>query len=142
MKEYWWIQTSVPENEQASGCIRFAYTHRSYSEIKKAVWRLFRLRSGWKELKSSDKMIYWAMSERFRVQSMSCSDSVGYLAKMVGVSRKTASRSIQNLVDAGVVWIVEEGEVRKAHKRLVARKYFKKHFLLVGLSYMLAEGVG
>ena len=118
MKGYWWIESGggVPSEEQASGCVRYAVSQYSYSKVKQAVWRIYRL-----NLDSS-------------------TDAVGYLGKMAGMNRTTVGKSIQHLVDGGLIWIVEEGESRKAHKRLEARKYFKKHFLLVGLSYMLAEG--
>ena len=142
MNQYWWIESGggVPSAEQASGCVRYAVSQYSYSKVKQAVWRIYRLNLDRKDLNASDKVALYCLCERFRVQSMSSTDAVGYLSKMCGMNRTTVGKSIQRLVDAGLIWIVEEGEVRKAHKRLEARKYFKKHFLLVGLSYMLAEG--
>ena len=140
MNRFWWIEVGVPEDERNSACVRQSLVNRSYGEIKKGVWRLYRRRTDRLDLTSSDKMLLWAMSERFRVESMSCTDAVGYLSKMVGVSRKTAGKSIQRLVDAEIIWIVEEGEDRRARRRLEARKYFRKHFILVGLSYELGEG--
>jgi len=142
MKEYWWIESGggVPSAEQASGCVRYAVSQYSYSKVKQAVWRIYRLNLDRKDINASDKVVLYCLCERYRVQSMSSTDAVGYLSKMCGMNRTTVGKSIQRLVDAGLIWIVEEGEVRKAHKRLEARKYFKKHFLLVGLSYMLAEG--
>ena len=142
MNQYWWIESGggVPSAEQASGCVRYAVSQYSYSKVKQAVWRIYRLNLDRKDLNASDKVVLYCLCERYRVQSMSSTDAVGYLSKMCGMNRTTVGKSTQRLVDAGLIWIVEEGEVRKAHKRLEARKYFKKHFLLVGLSYMLAEG--
>ena len=140
MNQYWWIETGVPSEEQASGCVRYAVSQYSYSKVKQAVWRIYRLNLDRKDLNASDKVVLYCLCERYRVQSMSSTDAVGYLSKMCGMNRTTVGKSIQRLVDAGLIWIVEEGEARKAHKRLEARKYFKKHFLIVGLSYMLAEG--
>ena len=74
------------------------------------------------------------------MQSMSSTDAVGYLAKMSGISRRTVGKSVQRLADKEVIWIVEEGGERRRHRGLEARRFFKKHFLIVGLSYELSEG--
>ena len=140
MDDYWWIETGVPSDEKNSGCIRYSVTSYSYSQIKKSVWKLYRTRTDRADLSCYDKMLLWAISERFRVRSMSCTDAVGYLAKMIGVSRKTAGKSMRKLVDNNIIWLAEEGSERKAHRKLEARKYFKKHILIVGLSFELVDG--
>ena len=142
MKEYWWIESGggVPSAEQASGCVRYAVSQYSYSRIKKGVWQLYRTQTDREDLSCYDKMLLWAISERYRKHSMSTSDSINYLAKMIGVNRKTAGKSFQRLLDKNIIWVAEEGSVRKAYRKLEARTYFHKHILIVGLSYMLAEG--
>ena len=54
--------------------------------------------------------------------------------------RKTVGKSVKRLADKEVIWIVEEGGERRRHRGLEARRFFKKHFLIVGLSYELSEG--
>jgi|TARA_R100001463_G_scaffold38852_3_gene83408 Mn-dependent DtxR family transcriptional regulator len=71
---------------------------------------------------------------------MSSTDALNYLAKMSGIGRKTVGKSVQRLADKEVIWIVEEGGERRRHRGLEARRFFKKHFLIVGLSYELSEG--
>jgi len=94
MKDYWWIETGVPEDEANSGCVRV---------------------------------------------SLSSTDAVGYIGKMCNLSRATVGKSIKRLADVNVIWIVQEGPERVRHSKLEARKYFKKHFLIVGLSFEVSE---
>ena len=140
LNQYWWIETGVPDNEKESGCIRYSLTKLRYSEVKKGVWRIFRLNLDREDLSSSDKIVLYCLCERFRVQSMSSTDALNYLAKMSGIGRKTVGKSVQKLADKEVIWIVEEGAERRRHRGLEARRFFKKHFLIVGLSYELSEG--
>ena len=140
MDEYWWIESGVPSDEKNSGCIRFSVSGYSYSKIKKSVWKLYRSRTDRVDLSCYDKMLLWAISARYRTHSMSTSDSISYLAKMIGVNRKTAGKSFQVLLDKNIIWVAEKGKERKAYRKLEARTYFHKHILLVGLSFELGEG--
>ena len=139
MNQYWWIETGVPDNEKESGCVRYSLTKLRFSEVKKGVWRIFRLNLDRPDLSASDKIVLYCLCERFRVQSMSSTDAVGYIGKMCNLSRATVGKSIRRLADVNVIWIVEEGPERIRHSKLEARKYFKKHFLIVGLSYEVSE---
>ena len=109
MNQYWWIETGVPDNEKESGCVRYSLTKLRYSEVKKGVWRIFRLNLDREDLSSSDKIVLYCLCERFRVQSMSSTDALNYLAKMSGIGRKTVGKSVKRLADKEVIWIVEEG---------------------------------
>ena len=140
MNQYWWIETGVPDHEKESGCVRYSLTKLRYSEVKKGVWRIFRLNLDRPDLSASDKIVLYCLCERFRVQSMSSTDALNYLAKMSGIGRKTVGKSVQRLADKEVIWIVQEGPERIRHSKLEARKYFKKHFLIVGLSSEVSEG--
>jgi len=139
MKDYWWIETGVPEDEANSGCVRVSLTKMPFSVVKKGVWRLYRLNLDRPDLNASDKLVLYCLCERYRVQSMSSTDAVGYIGKMCNLSRATVGKSIKRLADVNVIWIVQEGPDRIRHSKLEARKYFKKHFLIVGLSFEVSE---
>ena len=56
---------------------------------------------------------------------------------MTGVSRKTISRGVRELVEKNIVWLVLEDDRVRLKKSQTSGK---KHFLLVGLSYFIRSG--
>ena len=138
-KDYWWISTGVPEKEHLSAEVRVSVAKKGYGEIKKGVWSLYRSRTDRRDINSRDKMMLWAISEKYDARSMSCSYPISYLSKMIGVSRKTGGKAVERLVEANIIWIVSPGVEKKGYKKLEGGTRVKKNFILVGLSHELSQ---
>ena len=90
-----------------------------------------------KDLTSRDKMVAWAIAERYRGQSFNTWDNFTYLAAMVGLNRKTVHKAIVELMEKNVIWVVLEGQ----GKDWLVSKRQKKHIILCGLNFILAEEI-
>ena len=55
---------------------------------------------------------------------------------MTAVNRKSVGKAIAELSEAGLIWIVLEGEPKRLRK---SQSGGKKHFLLVGLADLVRE---
>ena len=140
MKEHkWWLVVEGIEDAEKSGLINYglAGKYRSYSKLKKVVWKWYKQHLGRKDLKTREKLILYALCERYSAQDFSSHDAVTYLALMIGMHRHTVSKGIQKLMDLNILWCAIDGE-RKVLRSLKAGVQYK-HFLLVGLGVMLEE---
>ncbi len=136
---YWWITTSLPGKDSAEINIRVANHYKSYGPLKASVWFWFRNKvANRKDLTSRDKMVAWAIAERYRGQSFSTWDSFTYLAAMVGLNRKTVHKAIVELMEKNIIWVVLEGQEKIGVSKLVSKRQ-KKHIILCGLNFILAE---
>ncbi len=137
--KYWWVTTDLPVAN--SGYINRAVANqfKKYSELKASVWFWYRSEVvDRKDISNRDKIIAWAICERYRGQSFSTWDSFTYLALMLGMNRKTISKGIQALIEADIIWIGLEGDHKIGIKNL-SQARVKKHLLLVGLNKVLYE---
>ncbi len=67
---------------------------------------------------------------------LSCKVAFIYYVKMTAVNRKSVGKAIAELSDAGLIWIVLEGEPKRLKK---SQSGGKKHFILVGLADLVRE---
>ena len=140
MKEQkWWLVLEAIDSPDKSGLIKFgvAMKYKSYAKLKQVVWKWYKKQLGRTDLKSREKVVLYALCERYSAQDYSSHDAVSYLALMVGMNRKTVSKGIQNLMDQNIIWCAIDGE-RKVLRSL-KRGVQHKHFLFVGLGVMLEE---
>ena len=138
MKEQkWWLVVEPIEKPESSGLITYgvAMKYKSYSKLKQVVWKWYKKHLGSSEIKAREKLVLFALCERYSAQDYSSHDAVSYLALMVGMNRHTVSKGIQNLMDQNIIWCAIDGE-RKVYRKL-KRGVQHKHFLLVGLGVML-----
>lgn len=136
-KEKWWLVVEAIETPEKSGLITYgvAMKYKSYSKLKKVVWKWYKKHLGRTDIKGREKLVLYALCERYSAQDYSSHDAVSYLALMIGMNRKTVSKGIQNLMDQNIIWCAIDGE-RKVLRKL-KRGVQHKHFLLVGLGVML-----
>ena len=136
--QFWWIENSIPDKESESGCVRASVLskYKSYSKLKACVWKWFRSRAGDTSLRPATKLVLWSICERHRILSCSSHDAYVYYGKMTGLNRRTVGRCVDELVEAGILWIAVEGE-RRIVKR--AKPGVRKHLLLVGLGQIMIE---
>jgi hypothetical protein len=71
------------------------------------------------------RFVGWALCERWRYETWSSHDAISYYAKMTAVNRKSVGKAIAELSDAGLIWIVLEGEPKRLRK---SQSGGKKHF--------------
>lgn len=141
--QYWWITTKSVEQAE-TGYINFA-THKKFKDFnkfKRVVWKYFRSKIDIRELAARDKLVLWAICEKYNYHSCSCKLSYSYLAKMLGLSRHTISKAVLNLSEhtpEPIIWIAIEGSESIAKKRLEPQKRYKTHLLLVGLNQYFME---
>ena len=110
--------------------------YKSYSKLKACVWKWFRSRAGDTSLRPATKLVLWAICERHRIDTFSSHDAYVYYGKMTGLNRRTVGRCVDELVDAGILWIAVEGERRIVKQ---AKPGVRKHLLLVGLGVVMVE---
>lgn len=145
-KEHWWVNNlsadDGKESAEVRGVIASKY-QREYGSMKQVCWKWYRKQLGRKELSSSGKVVLYCIVERFnKYGNWSCPDSFSYLASMSGCSSKLVAKRVYELVDLGIVWLVEEGETRKGMKRIKQHSRKRKHILLVGVGYDLEQALG
>lgn len=135
----WWLVVEGIENPEKSGLIIYgvARKYKSYSKLKQVVWKWYKKHLGRTDLKSREKLVLYALCERYSAQDFSSHDAVTYLALMVGMNRHTVSKGIQNLMDQNIIWCAISKE-RKVLRNLKAGVQHK-HFLFVGLGVMLEK---
>mgnify|MGYP005735427871 FL=1 len=140
-ENYWWINSSLMEISSPEINISVANKFRSYGPLKASVWFWFRQKVVSRtDLAARDKLCAWAICERFKGQSFSTWDSLTYIGKMTGTSRKTVSKAIQKLIEKELRGIAIEGKERKG-VRTLPQAHIKKHFLLCGLNQILAQEI-
>ena len=140
MKQHkWWLVVEGIEDAGKSGLINYglAGKYKNYASLKKVVWKWYKQHLGRKDLKTREKLILYALCERYSAQDFSSHDAVSYLALMVGMHRHTVSKGIQNLMNLNIIWCAIDNE-KKVLRSLKAGVQHK-HFLLVGLGVMLEE---
>ena len=140
MKEHkWWLVVDGIEDAEKSGLINYglAGKYKNYANLKRVVWKWYKKHLSRKDIKTREKLILYALCERYSAQDFSSHDAVTYLALMIGMHRHTVSKGIQKLMDLNIIWCAIDGE-RKVLRSLKAGVQHK-HFLLVGLGVMLEE---
>ena len=113
MKQHkWWLVVEGIEDAGKSGLINYglASKYRSYSKLKKVVWKWYKQHLGRKDIKTREKLILYALCERYSAQDFSSHDAVTYLALMIGMHRHTVSKGIQKLMDLNILWCAIDGE--------------------------------
>lgn len=136
----WWLVVQAIKKPNESGLIPFGVAKsykNNYSKIKKVVWRWFRLHLDRKDLSSRDKLILYALCERYSAKTFSSHDSLSYISKMLGMNRHTISKGLQHMMDVGLIWCAIDSD-KKVLRSLKAGVQHK-HFLFVGLGFMLGE---
>ena len=139
-QDYWWMTPTEIDDPKRSGLVRLGVVReqKDFARVRNIVWRWYRREvAGRTDLTPSAKLCAWALTERWRWETYSSHDAIAYYAKMVGLHRKTCGRAITELIEKEVVWCVLEDEKRRLRKSQAGGK---KHFLLVGLGYLLKEG--
>ena len=138
-KAYWWI-TAHSESERGEKTalipIALARKESDFGRVRGIVWAWFRRECGSTDLSPSAKLTMWAVCERWRYETWSSHDAISYYAKMTAVNRKSVGKAIAELSEAGLIWIVLEGEPKRLRK---SQSGGKKHFLLVGLAELVRE---
>jgi len=140
LKEHkWWLVVDGIEDAEKSGLINYglAGKYKNYANLKRVVWKWYKKHLSRKDIKTREKLILYALCERYSAQDFSSHDAVTYLALMIGMHRHTVSKGIQKLMDLNILWCAIDGE-RKVLRSLKAGVQHK-HFLLVGLGVMLEE---
>mgnify|MGYP006969425179 CR=1 FL=1 len=112
---------------------------KNFAALKKQVWAWYRKRVSAQDLNAGDKIVLWAITERFRMETFSSHDSITYYAKMVGMNRRSVGRSIKQLIVKNIIWCVLESEPNKVLKQ--SQSAGRKHYLLVGLGALVDEAV-
>ena len=138
MKEHkWWLVVEGIDDIEKSGLINYglAGKYKNYASLKKVVWKWYKKHLGRKDIKAREKLILYALCERYSAQDFSSHDAVSYLALMLGMHRHTVSKGLQNLMDINVIWCAIDGERRVLRSLKAGVQH--KHFLLVGLGVML-----
>lgn len=102
---------------------------------RKVLWRWARKQIGRKDLTVTEKLVLWALVERFRIETWSSHDAVTYYSAMTGMNRNSTGKALNGLISKKVIQSVKdgEGEEGKFYPNLV--RGGKRHFLLVGLAY-------
>ena len=136
-REYhWWVQVGAAEG----GMLNLRAVKQGTKDFKQGrqiLWRWFRQQLNRPGLRTTSKLLLWAVVERYRFETMSSHDAVSYYAKMVGLNRKSAGSAIQNLLDENVLWLVLEEEGKRLLKNQCGGR---RHYLPVGFGAMI-EGV-
>jgi DNA-binding MarR family transcriptional regulator len=138
MKEQkWWLVVEAIESPEESGLIPYglAMKYKNYAKLKKVVWKWYKKHLGRTDIKGREKLVLYALCERYSAQDYSSHDAVSYLALMIGMNRHTVSKGIQNLMDQNIIWCAIDKE-KKVLRNLKAGVQHK-HFLFVGLGVML-----
>ena len=139
-KNYWWVQPELPGRDSAIINLSVAKKYKKYQELKASVWFWYRGHMARKDIGSREKLLLYGICERYRGKSLSCTDSLSYFEKFLGMNRRTISKALNTLVDKEIVWLAVEGEEPVALKRL-PKKRVVKHILLVGLNATLSENL-
>lgn len=139
--KYWWVSPEIVPKESGIINLSVANKYKNYGNLKAKIWQWYRSKVNRKDISSRNKLILWALAERYRGQSFSVWDSYTYLAMTVGLSRKTFSKGMAELSEQGIIWIAVEGDERLAMKKLPQQIRVKKHILLVGLNVVLFEAL-
>ena len=141
-KAYWWI-TAHSESEREGGektaliPIALARKESDFSRVRQIVWHWYRSEvAGNENLSMTARFVAWSLCERWRYETWSSHDAISYYAKMTAVNRKSVGKAIAELSEAGLVWIVLEGEPKRLKK---SQSGGKKHFLLAGLAELVRE---
>ena len=139
-KSYWWI-TAHSESERGEKTalipIALARKESDFSRVRQIVWHWYRSEvAGNEDLSMTARFVGWSLCERWRYETWSSHDAISYYAKMTAVNRKSVGRALAELSEAGLIWIVLEGEPKRLRK---SQSGGKKHFLLVGLADLVRE---
>jgi hypothetical protein len=137
MMEYKWMVFGDIAREENSALVRVECVAR-YSDfrvVKRALWKdWFKARVGRTDLTAADKLVLWAMVDRWRLASWSVRDSITYIAKATGTHRNTVKNSVDRLIEKNIIVYTAEDALRKP------KAGERTHFLLVGLGYVLING--
>lgn len=138
LENYWWIQDSFNEDADTDFLVRTSVRERykSYNDLRRVLWKWYRVRAGYKHLSASAKLVLYAVVERFRWETWSSHDAYRYYAKMTGLTPKTVGRCVDELVADKILVIAVEGEHKLLKK---ARSGVRKHLLLRQVSTLLGE---
>ena len=139
--KFWWVSPEIVPKESGIINLGVATKFKDYGKLKANIWKWYRSQVNRKDISSRNKLILWALAERYRGQSFSVWDSYTYLAMTVGLSRRTFSKGMSELSEQGIIWIAVEGKERLAMKKLPQQVRVKKHILLVGLNNVLFESL-
>ena len=107
MKQHkWWLVVEGIEDADKSGLINYglAGKYKNYASLKRVVWKWYKQHLGRKDIKTREKLILYALCERYSAQDFSSHDAVTYLALMIGMHRHTVSKGIQKLMDLNILW--------------------------------------
>ena len=91
------------------------------------------------DLTPTEKIVFWAMLERFRLDTWSSHDAVVYYGLMTGLHRSAVSRAIRGLMEKGIILLVRDGEGEEGKYYDSLQRGGKRHFLLVGLAYEVSK---
>ena len=120
MKENkWWLVVEAIEKPDKSGLIKFgvAMKYKNYAKLKQVVWKWYKKQLGRTELKSREKVVLYALCERYSAQDYSSHDAVSYLALMVGMNRKTVvCETVEiDLCSVEKMWRLQQGSENILH---------------------------
>jgi hypothetical protein len=123
--------------KQRSYPSRLRGKNQDFSRVRQIVWHWYRSEvAGNEDLSMTARFVGWSLCERWRYETWSSHDAISYYAKMTAVNRKSVGRALAELSEAGLIWIVLEGEPKRLRK---SQSGGKKHFLLVGLADLVRE---
>ena len=79
-KEKWWLVVEAIEKPEKSGLITYgvAMKYKSYSKLKKVVWKWYKKHLGRTDIKGREKLVLYALCERYSAQDYSSHDAVSY----------------------------------------------------------------
>ena len=128
-KAHWWI-TAHAQAEEKTALIPIALARKEgdFSRVRQIVWHWYRSEvAGNEELSMTARFVGWALCERWRYETWSSHDAISYYAKMTAVNRKSVGKAIAELSEAGLIWIVLEGEPKRLRK---SQSGGKKHLTI------------
>lgn len=133
----WWVVVETVDSKSGLISVNVASKFKNYAKLKRVVWKWYRQHLGRLDIGSSEKLVLWALCERYG-KSFSSHDAISYYGLMLGLSRQTVGKNLQKLMDKNIIWCAIDGNNQVMTRKLKAGVQHK-HFLLVGLNKMLVE---
>lgn len=139
MKRKWWIKFGLQAGRQEGGISRELQSSLNVKRYRKVLWKQGRKVIARQDLTPTEKIVFWAMLERFRLDTWSSHDAVAYYGLMTGLHRSAVSRAIRGLMEKGIILLVRDGEGEEGKLYESLERGGKRHFLFVGLAYEVGK---
>ncbi len=139
MQRKWWIKFGLQEGRKEGGISRELQEGLKLKTYRKVLWKEARKVIAREDLSATEKLVFWALMERFRLDTWSSHDAVVYYGLMTGLHRSSVSRAINSLIDKGIIQLVRDGRGEAGKYYSSLERGGKRHFLFVGLAYEVGK---